>query len=204
MHDCLKRSNVCMTVVVLLIASLAPAGSVSATTAPLQSQEISALIDPTTFAGTMIVATPTADVVVSVVAGDAEATARRIQTAVAEGGAESARELGSVMPPQTGCGDRQRSIAGMGTYIDSVDGCAVFGYDGYQRIYHWYNTTGNIGICASGRGYSGSIAKWYSVGCISGGSDYSASVPWGNVLAYTKMSAMATSTVTGGTYDWIT
>ena len=89
-----------------------------------------------------------------------------------------------------------RSVAGPGTWWDSVKGCAVAGYNGYRREYHWENTS-DVELCTNGNGYNSSHKQaWYSTGCNGG----NPTVPWGNVLAYTQMQGFSLSGVTGASY----
>ncbi len=91
-------------------------------------------------------------------------------------------------------------MAGIGgTWFTSVQGCAVFGYPGYQREYYWENAS-DVTLCTKGKGFNASqAAVWHSTGC---GNGDAYRVPWGNVLAYTQMQGMSSSWATGAAYLW--
>ncbi|CAN5178496.1 hypothetical protein BH09ACT6_BH09ACT6_12120 [soil metagenome] len=185
-----------------LLGTLALTGPAYASpAAQTTTQDGAGTLDPATYEGTMEVATPSGGVVVEVRAGEALEVAKRVREAAAMGEAD---KYGTLLPAGVSCGDRVNSVAGPATYWDSIDGCAVFGYPGYQRGYRWFNTS-SVTICASGRGYNSKGASgWYSAGCLSGGASTTRMIPWGNVLAYTKMSAISISGATGGAYQWNT
>ena len=197
-----QNRRVCLTLLLVVTAAVnltfsAPAQAQNAT--PTVTQSAGDVLDPATFSGAMEVATPYGNYLVDVEPGDAARVAEKVREAAATGDAEA---FGPPLAPGLSCGDRINSVAGPGTYWDSVNGCAVFGYPGYQRGYRWYNTS-SVTICASGRGYnSKGAAGWYTAGCLSGGASTTRMVPWGNVLSYTKMSALSVSTVTGASYQW--
>lgn len=161
-------------------------------------------LDPATYEGTLIVATPEGDVYVDVAAGEAALFADRTDGSL-ESLPEQAQELIASQPQARidaaradgGCGNWQNAVAGPGVYWESVNGCAVIGYNGYQRTYSWSNQ-GNMTICVQGR--SGSNA-WYTLGCAGPGGGHSdVAVPWGNVLNYTKVKGQSVSTVTTAAY----
>ena len=155
-------------------------------------------LDPATFEGTLVVATPSgAEVAVDVRAGEAPFVADTIQAADAAGALAS-------LPFRTsravGCGQKVRSVAGIAnTYATSVQGCAVIGYPGYRREYVWENTS-DVSLCTKARGFNASNAPtWYTTGCGNGATFL---VPWGNTLAYTQMQASSMSWATGAAYLW--
>lgn len=193
----------------ILHAAAAPAAQAS--TAPVEGQ-----LDPATYEGALIVATDKGDVVVTVEAGEgtlftnradgnvdslpAEAAEIVDNTGVSVADAESGRLSQSEMGTLASCGVWLNAVAGPGVYWETVDGCAVAGYPGYKREYSWDNKS-DVLICAQGRGWNPSLT-WYGLGCSYDGG--TASVPWGNSFAYTKVKAMSVSGVTGAGYSWRT
>lgn len=158
--------------------------------------EVGAL-DPATFEGPLIVATPSgSELVVDVKAGEAQAVADAIQAADIDGTLDSM----AIRTSRAGCGQKVRSVAGMAnTYATSVQGCAVIGYPGYRREYVWVNDS-DVHLCTRARGFGGNnAAVWYSTGC-GGGATFL--VPWGNTLAYTQMQGTSMSWATGAAYLW--
>lgn len=126
---------------------------------------------------------------------EAPAVVKQIQSADAAG---KAQKLGQVVAPLAGCGENVRSLAGPFGYATSVQGCAVIGYPGYQREYHWYKES-DVSICTHGKGFNSSnAATWYNTGC----QDGNWLVPWGNTLAYTQMQGLSLSGATGAAYVW--
>lgn len=175
-------------------ATPAPAAATQAVTADVAPPAVA--LDPSTFSGPLVIAVPSGhEVVVNVKAGDAPKVIADVQAADRAGKTQT---LGKVMASMSGCGETVHSVAGPGTWWTSVQGCAVAGYNGYNRQYHWENGS-DVELCTNGRGYNSShAAAWYSTGC--SGGDYS--VPWGNVLAYTQMQGFSLSGVTGAAYLW--
>lgn len=158
-------------------------------------------IDPTTFSGNVIVATPQGEVVTHVITGQLEQRILDIRKAAAQGDLTTyaTRTRG------VGCGIWVYSIATPGGYGQSIDGCAVAGYPGYVRSYIWSNAS-DVTICTKGLGWSGGSAVWVATGCLgsSGQGQSGGNVAWGNVLAYTKMAGLSVSGVTGAAYHWRT
>jgi hypothetical protein len=148
----------------------------------------------------MIVATPSGDVAVEVKAGDAERVATEVRAAAESG---QGQRIASPESARAACGIRQNAVASPFGYAESVDGCAVFGYEGYVRGYQWFNTS-DVSICVDGRGYVSGVERWATVGCQSSGGSSTNMVPWGNVLSYTKVRGLSLSGITGGSYQWIT
>lgn len=158
-------------------------------------------IDPDLFSGTVIVATPQGEVVTRVSAGQLEQRILDVRAAASNGDMTKY----ALKTKGVGCGVWVYSIASPGGYAQSIDGCAVAGYPGYVRTYNWSNAS-DVSVCTQGRGWNGSSAVWRSMGCIgwSGQGQSSGTVQWGNVLAYTKMSGLSASGVTGAAYRWLT
>lgn len=154
------------------------------------------LIDPATFEGPLVVATDTGDITVELTPGQASAFANRTDARIESLSSEAQGIIEHQRVPDA-CGVWINAVAGPNVWWDSVDGCAVVGYPGYVRPYEWANAT-SITACVRARGWNpGEV--WISIGCGGGGS---ASIPWGNSLAYTKVSGMSLSGVTGAAYRW--
>ena len=180
------------------------------------SEQAEGPLDPSTYEGNLIVATDQGDIVVSVEPGEASLFLDRADGKLNSLSPKAARiveESGvSVLDAEAGvlsegdigilaeCGIWMNSVAGPGVYWTSAYGCAVAGYNGYQRGYNW-STGGTYLICAQGRGWNPG-ATWYGAGCSSTGG--SALVPWGNTLAYTKMRANAIVAIFPIGYSWLT
>jgi len=198
-----KFAAVTAALVVVGVSALAVAPAANAETptpqaAPVVTSDAApqGALDPATFEGRLVVAVPSGhEVVVNVKAGEAPAVVKQIQSADAAG---KAQKLGQVVAPLAGCGENVRSLAGPFGYATSVQGCAVIGYPGYQREYHWYKES-DVSICTHGKGFNSSnAATWYNTGC----QDGNWLVPWGNTLAYTQMQGLSLSGATGAAYVW--
>lgn len=171
-----------------------PSGSVAA-----QSFQANTKLDPDTFAGPVLIATPSGEVYADVKAGELRAVAREIRANAQKGQIDQNNSV----TPNASCGVWLNTVAGPATWWYSGDGCAVFGYTGYQRQYAWANTS-SVTICAKARGFNSSgVETFYYLGCIAGGSSRAPSVPWGNTLAYTGMQGLSVSGLTAG-YQWRT
>lgn len=117
----------------LLFSSALPATASddSVAFAPETAQQENGAIDPTTFEGPLVVATPSgAELVVDVRAGKALEVAEAIQEADRQGSLDTL----AIRTSRTGCGQKVRSVGGIAnTWATSVQGCAVIGYPGYRR-----------------------------------------------------------------------
>lgn len=160
-------------------------------------------LDPTTFSGEVSIATEAGDVIVSVDSGELVDVAEDIRALVAEGlspiDAVSRSDFEIQALPF--CQRWKNATGGRNTWVTSGDGCAVFGYDGYRRIYNWANVS-SVSGCARALGFNGTSTQYYSMGCVGSGGQSSLSVPWGNVLMHTKTQGMSISVTTGMAYQW--
>jgi hypothetical protein len=159
------------------------------------------LLNPATYSGPMVVATPLGDVVVTVAAGTATQVAHRVQAAVANG---KPAALNQLISPAVSCETWLNAVAGIDAYAASVQGCGVFGYPGYKRLYEYSNNS-DVDISWKGQGYSATPTRtWYATCSAEGGDGCGHSVPWGNVLGTTRVEGKSNSIVTGGAYTWET
>ncbi|PZF10427.1 hypothetical protein DEI98_09240 [Curtobacterium sp. MCLR17_034] len=172
------------------------------TTAAMDSEKESVshmggTLDPETYSGALLVATPEGDEVpVMVKSGEAPEAIARIRTQAVDGTLATSREMSAAA---VSCGVFVNAIASPFGYAVSPQGCAVAGYRGYQREYRWNNTS-DVELCAQGKGFvnNGTTEVYQSTGCTSG----AYSVSWGNSLAYTQMKGMSLSGVTGAAYQF--
>jgi hypothetical protein len=158
------------------------------------------VLNPATYAGRMVVATPLGDVVVTVAAGQATEVAHSIQAGVANGNTAT---LNALVSPDTSCSTWIYDVATPFAYAASPNECAVFGYAGYTRQYTYANNS-DITISFKGQGYTSTPAQhWYATCTVDGGDGCYHSVPWGNVLGTTRVEGEALSDGTGGAYAWL-
>ncbi len=196
------RSALALVTAFTLITMFAPAANASSTAmhylpaALTANHSTSGPLDPATFAGNVLIATPSGDVAVTVRAGQLKAKAASVRAAVARGLQPSALSTFST----TGtCSEWHQAVAGPDSWWVSSDGCAVFGYVGYERPYSWINES-DVEACVAGKGFDSSGSQiWGSMGCQDASDVY---VPWGNVLAYTQTEGLSLSSVTGAAYQW--
>ncbi len=174
--------------------------------------EISGVLDPSTFEGPVLVATPDGEVLVEVAAGELEEVAEEIRGDVAAGIITPSRNLAqgeagalAEASPNTDvgilgtCSTWQNAVASPFGYALSGTGCAVFGYEGYERQYAWRNNS-DVTACLQALGFNSSGAQsWYSLGCTP---TSGVNVSWGNVLAYTQVRGLSVSGATGAGYSW--
>jgi len=185
----------------LMIASPAHAATAS-TNAAMDAEKVSVShmggsLDPETYSGALLVATPEGDEVpVMVNSGEAPEVIARIRTESANGTLAASRDMSVAA---VSCGVFVNAVALPFSYSTSPQGCAVAGYPGYQREYRWNNTS-DVELCTQGKGFvnNGTLEVYQSTGCTSG----AYSVSWGNSLAYTQMKGMSLSGATGAAYQF--
>jgi hypothetical protein len=181
----------------------APAqAATESTSAAMKSAEVSVAqmggpLDPETYSGAILVATPEGDEVpIMVESGEAPEAIARVRAQAATGTLAVSRDM-SIAAVE--CGKFVNGIASPFGYATSPQGCAVAGYPGYQRQYFWRNTS-DVQLCTQGKGFvnNGNLEVYQSTGCTAG----AYSVSWGNSLAYTQMKGMSLSGATGASYQF--
>lgn len=161
-------------------------------------------LDPATFEGPMIVATTQGEIVVDVSAGEALLFADRTDGDIASIPAQGRAILGEGSAAKsadaaadTCSGWKMATSGAAGNYLESTQGCAVFGYEGYERPYSYQNES-DYTLCVSAR--TGSNG-WEEMGCSGpAGGAADVMVSWGNTLNYTKVKAA--SIAFPGHYIW--